>query len=188
MRNRVAVGLITCATLWAMATSHAVASDPTDLPLVGGSLVLTAEPTAPNFSSITMDGTAKTGTVTLSTFEVNDARGSGAGWSVTVQATRFAEHNGTIYVIGGKQLPVNSLSMTAPTVAADGTSSAAPSITAGPYTMDSGSATKIASAAVDSGMGKYDFGATTLTVSVPANAYAGRTYRSDLTVTVATGP
>jgi hypothetical protein len=155
---------------------------------VGGSLAITADPTAPNYATITLDGSAQTAQVSLSAFEVNDARGFGAGWNVTAQASRFAEHNGLIYVVGGKQLPLNSLTMSAPTVTQDGTTSPNPTITGGaPYTIDSGSAIKIASAAVDEGMGKYDFSATTLTVNVPASAYA-RTYRSDLTVSAVSGP
>ncbi|HZA26144.1 MAG TPA: WxL domain-containing protein [Actinomycetota bacterium] len=189
MRARImVVGIVAGATVWAFAPQMALASDPTDLPIVGGSLGITAEPTAPNFAQITLNGVAQTAQVSLSVFEVNDARGSGAGWHVTAQASRFAEHNGTIYVPLGKQLPLNSLTMSAPTVAQDGTTSANPSITGGaPYTIDSGSAVTIASAAVDAGMGKYDFSATNLTVSVPSSAYA-RTYRSDLTVSVVSGP
>lgn len=161
-------------------------ADPTDLPVVGGTLAIT-NPTAPNFASVTLDGTAKTAVVALSTFEVNDARGTGAGWNVTAQATRFAEHDGTIYVVLGKQLPLSSLSQAQPTVAQDGTTSPSPSIIAGPYTIDSGTAVKITSAAVDTGMGRYDFSATNLTVSIPSSTYA-RTYRSDLTVSVVSGP
>jgi hypothetical protein len=189
MRRRILVsGIVVGALASALGPQAALAADPTDLPIVGGSLALTAEPTAPNFAQITLDGTAKTGQVALSVFEVNDARGTGAGWHVTAQASRFAEHNGLIYVIGGKQLPLNSLTMSAPTVAQDGTTSPNPTISGGaPYTIDSGSAVTIASAAADQGMGKYDFSATTLTVSVPASAYA-RTYRSDLTVSVVSGP
>lgn len=162
-------------------------ADPTDLPVVGGTLAIT-NPTAPNFASVTLDGTAKTAVVALSVFEVNDATGSGAGWRVTSQATRFSEHDGVGYVLLGKQLPLNSLSQAQPTVAQDGTTSPSPSITAGPYTIDTGAgAVQIASAAAGNGMGKYDFSATNLTVSIPSSTYA-KTYRSDLTVSVVSGP
>ncbi len=75
----------------------------------------------------------------------------------------------------------------APITKSYGTTSTLPSITAGPHTLDAGSAVKIASAAVDTGMGKYDFSATTLSLTVPASAYA-KTYRSDVTITVASTP
>lgn len=182
----IAVG---CFLAWGAIAGSAFAADPTNLPIVGGTLSITADPTAPDFASVTLDGTAKTASVSLSTFEVNDARGTGDGWKVTSQATQFKEWDTTlnIYTVGGKTLATSSLSQAQPTVAQDGTTSASPSITAGPYTIDSGSAVQIASAALNTGMGKYDFSATSLTVSIPASTYA-RTYRSELTVTVASGP
>ena len=170
-----------------MVAMPVVASDATDVTVTGGTLTITADPTVPNFTGVTLNGTAQTTTATLTTFEVNDARGSGAGWNVTVQGTQFKEHDGTIYVVSGKTLAVGSLSMAEPTVAQDGTTSASPSITSGPYTIDDASAVKIASAATDTGMGKYDFSSTTFTLSIPAKTYA-TTYRSDVTVSVTTGP
>lgn len=174
-------GLVVC-----IGTS-AFAVDPTDVVVTAGSLSVTINPTVANFAGVTLDGTAKTTTAAMDAFEVNDARGSGAGWNVTVQGTQFAEHNGTIYVVAGKTLPTSSLSLAALTVAADGTTSGLPTITAGPYTVDAASAVKIASAAVDAGMGKYDFSAGTFTLTVPSKAYA-KTYRSDVTVSLISGP
>lgn len=102
---------------------------------------------------------------------------------MTVQATQFTAT--------GHTLPMNSISMPAPTVAKiASTSGNTPSITAGPYLIDNAGAVKIASAAADgTGMGSYTFNAvpSTLTLSVPANAYAG-TYTSTVTVSVVTGP
>lgn len=168
----------------------AMAADDTNVTVSGGSLALTAHPTAPDFTGVTLDGTAKTTTSTLSVFEANDSRGTGEGWNVTVSGSQFAEYDTatTSYVTGGNTLATNSLSMAAPTVAADGTTSPVPTMTAGPYTVDGGSVL-IASAATDTGMGKYDFSTAGLTLSVPADTYAStNAYRSDLTVTVATGP
>ncbi|MDP9387953.1 MAG: hypothetical protein M3Q48_08475, partial [Actinomycetota bacterium] len=70
------------------------------------------------------------------------------------------------------------------------TTSGDPTMTAGAYTVDAGSAVKIASAAVDAGMGKYDISfaaGADLTLSIPASAYA-KTYRSDVTLTLASTP
>ncbi len=165
-------------------------ADDANVTVTGGSLAITTAPTAGDFAGVTLDGTAKTTTASFDNFEVNDARGSGAGWNVTVQATQFAEHNGTAYVASGKTLPTSSLSLANATVASPDTTSADPTMTAGAYTLDAGSAVKIASAAVDAGMGKYaiSFAAgNDLTLSVPATAYA-KTYRSDVTLTLASTP
>lgn len=192
--GRLAVSAL-AATAVLGSSSVAFAADPTDVTVAGGSLGITVDPTVGDFAGVTLDGTAKTTTASFDGFEVNDARGTGAGWNVTVQATQFAEWDSTLnagaggYVADGKTLAQNSLSLAAPTVAADGTSSATPSITAGPYNIDAASAVKVASAAVDAGMGKYDFtqAATPLTLSIPTSAYA-KVYRSTVTVSTVTGP
>lgn len=175
----------------------AFAADSSDAVLSGqGSLSIT-NPSAGNFS-VLLDGTAKTAYSTLENFDVEDARGTGAGWNVTVQASQFAEHNGTSYVASGKTLAQNSLQLAAPTVAKiDSSSSAEPSITGGPYTIDGAAAVKIASATGPGGMGSYTFtegdldggtaGSQALQLSVPANAFAA-TYRSDVTVSIVSGP
>ncbi|HWH31302.1 MAG TPA: WxL domain-containing protein [Egibacteraceae bacterium] len=177
----------------ALAGAIAAPAAASEVAVTGGSLAFTSAPVAGDFSALTLDGTTKTTTAAVPAFEVNDSRGTGAGWNITVQGTQLKEWDGALnagaggYVTGGKTIATSSLALSQPTVAADGTTSAAPSITAGPYTIDAGSAVKIASAAVDTGMGKYDFGATTMTLTVPPNTYA-KTYRSDVTVTLATTP
>jgi hypothetical protein len=188
MNHRQKIAVLATAVLGAaILIPVSLGADPTDVTVTGGALSIT-NPAAGNFTGVTLDGTAQTTTASLATFEANDSRGTGAGWNVTVQGSQFAEHNGTSYVESGKTLPTSSLTMPAPTVTADGTSSDAPSIQSGaPWAIDVGSAVKIASAAADTGMGKYDFGAVTLSLGVPASAYA-KTYRSDVTVSAVSGP
>ncbi|MDP9069504.1 MAG: WxL domain-containing protein [Actinomycetota bacterium] len=183
---------VTVVSTLAMPAASA-ATDPTDISLTGGDLTATT-PTVGDFAAVTLDGTAKSTTAAMGTWDVTDARGTGLGWNLTFQATQFAEWDSTLnagaggYVTGGKKLAASSLKMPVPSVLADGTLSALPTILTGPYTLDSGSAVKVASAALDAGMGNYDFTpGGSLTLTVPANAYA-RTYRSEVTVSVVSGP
>lgn len=173
------VGVFFAATAVLGGTAYAA----TSVVLNAGTLTITT-PTVANFGGITLNGTAQTTNAALGTFSVTDARGSGIGWNVTVQATQFT--------MTGHTLAMNSISMPAPTVAkADSTSGNVPSIVAGPYLIDNASAVKISSAALDAsagnGMGSYTYTPGNLTLSVPANAYAG-TYTSTVTVSVVTGP
>jgi hypothetical protein len=136
-----------------------------------------------DFAPVTLDGTAKTTTATMSDFSVTDD--GGAGWHVTVQATPFQEFDAGTgqYVTGGKTLPAGSLTMPAPTV-----TPAAASITvaAGPHAID-GASVQLASAAAGT-TGTYTFTqGGPLTLTLPSSAYA-RTYRSEVTIAVASGP
>ena len=155
----------------------AATGDATSVTVTGGTLTSTT-PLANDFPGVTIDGASHSPTAALATFSVSDLTGTGAGWHVTAGATQFtgASHS----------LAVGSLELSQPTVAANGTTSADPTINIGPYTIDNGAVT-IASAAVGAGMGNYDFSATTLTLAIPADVYAD-TYTSTVTITVVTGP
>jgi hypothetical protein len=190
MRHLTAAAAAGAMVLAAASAPAAASGHDTNVTISGGLLAIT-EPTVGDFTGVTLDGTAQTTTATFADFTVTDPRGTGAGWNVTVQASQFAEWDtgGGAYVASGRTLAQNSLSMAAPTVAGNGTTSAVPAITGGPYTLDGGTAVKVASAAVDTGMGTFDFTqpAAPLTLSVPASVYAA-TYRSTVTVSVVTGP
>lgn len=173
--------------------AHA-AGDNTDVTVTAADLTLGTIAIG-DFSGVTLDGTVNSSTATMSAFDVNDSRGSGAGWNVTIGATEFAEWDSTLnagaggYVASGKTIGASRTSMaTASAAKVDATSSALPSMTAGAYTLDAGSAVKIASAAADgTGMGSYTITPGGVSLTVDADTYA-KTYRSDVTVTLATGP
>ena len=189
IKKRLAVATVGAVALIGSLALPAFAADPSDVTITGDTLSITS-PSVGNFSGVTLNGTARSATATFAPFTVTDARGTGAGWNVTVEATQFAEWETDEYVTSGKTIPASSVSMPLVSAAkADATSSALPSITAGPYTIDSGSSVQLASAAADgTGMGSYTFSqGGSLTLSVPASAYA-RTYRSDMTVSVNSGP
>ena len=172
----------------ALAPSAQAAEDPTNVTVTGAELILGSVAIG-DFGSVALDGTVNTTTATMAAFSVNDSRGSGAGWSVTIGATEFAEWDGSAYVASGKTIGASRTSLGNATVAkTDETSSAVPTMTAGAYTLDAGSAVKIASAAANgTGMGSYDITPGLVSLTVDADTYA-RNYRSDVTVTLATGP
>lgn len=193
MKLKMMVATVAAVAAVGAAAIPAHAADAADVTVTGGSLSITGV-TVGDFTGVTLDGTAKTATATVDNFSVTDARGSGAGWNVTMQGTQFAEWDASLnageggYVTSGKTLPLNSLGLSALTVAANGTTSTSPTTSAGAGIDNTTGALKIASAGIDAGMGQYDFtGANKLSLSIPASTYA-KTYRSDITVSVVTGP
>lgn len=167
-----------------------------DIGVAGSSMTMTT-PTVSAFGGVTLTGELLSTTATLSPFVVTDPRGTGAGWSVTVQATRFTEHTGSAYVTSNpKVLPAGSLTIsTGAASARAGTSSGTPP-TSFNGTVDGGSALKVLSIAAcdaavvacDNGMGTFDIAASTLTLNnIPAKSFA-KTYKSDVTVTLVQSP
>jgi len=75
----------------------------------GGSLGLSSAPAVGDFVLVRLDGSARQTHAALDDFSVVDARGTGAGWTVSVQATQFREWDGTFYAADGKTLPKGSL-------------------------------------------------------------------------------
>ena len=123
-------------------------------------------------------------------FQVRDARGSGAGWSVTVSAGRLVNADGS-----GHAFALASLIMPQLAVAKDNLGSAAvPGTLHGPAAIDNsadgatGGVVMAATSAFGQGMGTYDFtaaGAAPWMLAVPADAFAG-TYASTVTTTLGT--
>lgn len=176
-RNRIAVASIAGLAGLTGLAGPAFGADGTVAAVTGGSLSIT-NPLAADFAGRSVTGVAQTTTAALDAFSVSDLTGSGAGWHVTAQASTFTGV--------GHNLAVGSLSLSQPTVASPDTTSADPTVAAGPYVIDNG-AVAIASAALNTGMGEYDFSATTMTLALPADVYADE-YASTVTISVITAP
>lgn len=175
-----------CLLVVLLIASPARASSPAEVVVSGGTLGLSPAPAVRDFVVVTLDGTARTTTSSMDPFLVTDARGTGAGWKVTVQASRLRQWDGAVYVAGGWSLPMGSLAMPAPSVAARGTDSAPPAVTSGPYVID-GATVTVATAGEGTGMGSYAFTPGELVLAVPARAYAS-TYRSEIAISITSGP
>ncbi len=193
---RVTLGLGVAAILGLGAAVPAFASGPTSVaisgtPVAGGAL------TPSNFSSIALDGiNQKTATATWSIGNVTDASGTGNGWNVSLSMTRLAQYDSTLnagaggYTTGGHLLGTSSIQVTTPpvvTLVGSGSAAGTVAPVAANTPLDTGSAVKLLSAAINGGMGSYSFSALTATLTVPAATYAA-TYRSDATVSLTSTP
>jgi hypothetical protein len=187
-RLLISLGLV--ATLGLSAAGPAFAVADTGVTVTAGSLT-GGGLTFSNFSSVQLDGTAKTTTATWSIANITDARGSGAGWKDSLTLTQLAEHNGTIYVFSGHTIPTSSIKVTTAPVVSQADLTSSPAITVTPVAndtaLDTGSAVKLLSASLLGGMGSYSFSNMTSTLTVRANTYAA-TYKSDATVSLTSGP
>jgi hypothetical protein len=175
--------VVVVATLGSAAGAHAT---PTSVSVAGGPLAV-AGPEVHDVAVVTLDGTAQLVEAAMEAFSVADARGSGQGWVLHLQASALREWDGTAYVAGGQVLPNGSMTLPGLSVAADNTDSTAPHVVAGPHRLD-GPPVKVATAAAGGGMGRFSFTPTAaLQIALPAHAEAA-TYRSELSVTVTSGP
>lgn len=183
---RRSTGVAILLALMTLAPSAALASDPSHMVVTGGGLGISPQPAVSDFVMVALDGTARSTTSHMDPFVVTDARGSGAGWGVTIQASTFREWDGTAYISGGGSLPTGSLAMTSVLVAAEGTDSPPPLVAEGPYIID-GATVVLATAPGGTGMGSYGFTPGSLVLTVPAGAYAA-TYRSEIAISITSSP
>ena len=159
----------------------------TSVTLSGGSLAFSPSPSASDFAATLLTGAQQTIHTAFASWGVTDARGSGAGWHVTIQASRFTGS-------GSNTLPASSLVLTAPVVTPAGVNPAIPPVVQGAtFTLDSGSAVSVVhTAATGQGQGGWTMTQANaaggdLALSIPADAAAG-SYTSNLTFTLADGP
>lgn len=186
MRIPLIAGVLLLMVAGAPVSAGAAQSAPTSVVVGSGSLGV-ATPEMNDFAVITLSGSAHSSQAALGPIALTDARGSGQGWTLKLQATALREWDRSAYVPGGKALPEGSLSLSGFSVTGDGSHSASPQIVAGPYILDRGEVT-VAVAGIGAGMGRFIFSPTAaLQIAVPASAYA-RTYRSELSLSVTSGP
>ena len=175
----------TVSLLAALAPQSALGASATVTGSVNAGTLSISTSATPSFS-VTLDGTDKTGSYTVPT-TVTDATGSGAGWNLTITSTQFTTGGGS-----PKTLATSASSLTGVTSSCAGGSTCTNptnSVTY-PVAVPAGStpptAVKYFNAALNTGAGQFT-NTPTVSVSVPANTYAG-SYSSTLTLAAVSGP
>jgi hypothetical protein len=171
------------AAVLALMAAVAFAEDAT-VTVTGGSLVSTAADVS--LSGVTLDGTDQTATSTTDSWEINDARGTGAGYCVTIDSGDFSDGSHTVDISQADQeFKVQILDGDTVCNAGDCTNmpvsqvSTQTAITTNPATLN------MLSAAADEGMGDYNYGPD-FELEVRAETYAG-SYTATVTVTANSG-
>ena len=176
MRQRFFITIGIAAVALVASTAALAANLTATATVTGASGISMGLPSNPSLSD-TLDGTDQT--VSWSAIlGVVDARGSGAGWNLTMSATSFSDGSGHTLAPG---------TVTGVTAACQGGNSctAAGNAISYPLTL-SGTAAKFFNAAANSGMGKVNV-TPSVDVAIPGNAYAG-TYTSTVTLAAVSGP
>ena len=133
-----------------------------------------------SFPTVTLDGTDQT--VTGSTIAWRaDATGETGGWNVTIASTDFDNGAGKTVAVAG--FKVRLLDANIAVVSGDTEGPVSTQTTFAPM---SGTALKIASAAVGAGDGVYDL-TPDFRLTVPAETYTGD-YSATVTITISVGP
>ena len=146
-----------------------------------GNLALSL-PSNPSMSD-TLDGTDQTATYTLP-LSLNDVRGSGAGWNLTITSTAFTT--------GSHSLANTASTITSLTTACvtGGTCTNPTNAIAYPLTVPAAAsaptAVKLFDAAAGTGLGRFTI-TPTVSVAIPGNSYAG-SYSSTVTIAAVSGP
>jgi len=133
-------------------------------------------PSNPSMST-TLDGTDQVASWS-GLLGIVDARGSGAGWNLTVAATTFSDGSGHTLA------PGTLIGISSACRAGNACTAATNSVTY-PITLG-GTAAKFFNSAANTGLGKVDV-TPTVDVAIPGNAYAG-SYTSTVTLAAVSGP
>jgi hypothetical protein len=167
-----------------LAPTAALAASATVTGTLTGSTLSLSTSAAPSFSD-NLDLGDQTPTYTVP-ITVQDTRGTGAGWNLTITSTQFTTGGGT-----PNTLATSASSLTGATSAcAAGTCTGPTNAIGYPVAVPAGSspptAVKFFNSAANSGMGKFTI-TPTIGVFVPQNSFAG-TYTSTLTLAIVSGP
>ncbi len=146
--------------------------------IAGGGLTNTTPGSIP-FGAVSLTGADALLNASVGAFRATDARGTGAGWNITVTSTDFTSTTGGIAVANFKiRLPQASI------LTISGNTAPVSAVTS--YQPLGTTALKICSAGAGQGLGTYDY-TPDFQLAVPAQTLAG-TYQAVVTVSINSGP
>jgi hypothetical protein len=152
--------------------------------ITGGSLTSDADDVA--LAEVTLDGTDTTGTSTSDEWDITDARGTGAGYCVTIDATDWSDGSHTLDISeSDEEFNITILDGGTTTVAGDDTNKPASQVSTQTAITTNPATLNIMSAGTDEGMGHYTY-EPDFEQEVPAETYAG-SYTTTITVTANSG-
>ena len=182
MKPAITSSLAVAVAVLALAAT-ALAGTVTATTTVTGAGSITLSHGATSSLSSTLDGSDQNVTYTVP-LTLIDARGTGAGWNVTLTSTTFTT--------GVKSLATTASSITGITATCNGggTCTAPTNAISYPLTVPAAAtapaAVKIFNAASATGLGRFTV-TPTVSVTIPGNSFSG-TYTSTLTVAAVSGP
>ena len=133
---------------------------------------------------VTLDGTDKTTSYALA-LTLIDARGSGAGWNLTITSTTFTAGTHSLSTSASVINSVPTLTCTSGSTCTNPTNGVTYPL-AVPAASTAPTPVKLFSAAANTGMGNFTI-TPTVTVSIPANTFTG-SYTSTVSMAVVSGP
>jgi hypothetical protein len=167
-------------------TAVVASAETSSVTVTGGSLTSTAANVT--LSGVTLDGTDQTATSTADSWQIVDARGTGAGYCITIDSTDYTSGGYTIDISVADQeffiaIPDGDTVTNAGDAANPPASQVATdtAITTNPTTLN----IMEAPSATDEGMGDYNYDPN-FTLEVRAETYAGA-YTATITITANSG-
>lgn len=151
---------------------------------VSGSTLSLATSATPTFSA-SLDSGDQTPTYTIP-LTVQDTRGTGAGWNLTVTSTTFSTGGGTPNLLATNASALTGVTSACATGTCTNPTNAQTYPSTVPAATTAPAAVKFFNSAAGTGMGKFTV-TPTIGVFVPQSSFAG-SYSSTLTVAVVTGP
>jgi hypothetical protein len=151
--------------------------------LTGSTLSLSTAAT-PSFSAnLDLGDSTPTYTVPLT---IQDTRGTGVGWNLTLTSTTFTTGGGTPSLLATNASSLTGVTSSCTTGTCTSPVNAQTYPIAVPAAGTAPAAVKIFNTSANNGMGKFTI-TPTIGVTVPQNAFAG-SYTSTVTLSVVTGP